>query len=338
MIRVNRAALLQKLEAVLPGTSTRDMIEQGNSFVFKNGRIYTFNDEVACIARSPIEDKTFTGAVQATPLLAILQKLEEEEVELDVVEGELIISGKRRKAGIRMDAEIHLPIDKLEVPKEWTPLHEDFVDAVSIVQECAGNDETKFILTCVHIHPKWVEACDNFQISRYKIKTGVKDPALVRRNAIKHIKHLGVTEFAETREWIHFRSSIGMQISCRRYIESFPDISPLIVMDDGNEINLPKGLAEACDKADIFSSENGDNNQVMVTLKPGKLYIKGQGASGWYSEVKKVSYAGEEFSFMISPKLLSEITKKHNTCRVSATRLKVGGGAFQYVTCLGKPE
>lgn len=334
-IRVEREKFLQVLETVQPGLSPREIVEQSSSFVFKGGRVITFNDEVACSRTSglPLD---FTGAVQAAPLLTLLGKLVEEELELQIGEGELLVLGKKRKAGIRMEATITLPVDSVEQPTEWQQLPEDFSDAVDMVQQCASKDESQFALTCVHLHPRWMEACDNFQITRYKLVTGVVKACLVRKEALRHITGLGMTKFAETETWLHFSGPSELQLSCRRYTEQYPDLAAYLKVEDGQPLTLPKGLAEATEKAQIFSAENPDNDQVLVELRPQKLRIKGQGNSGWFSEVKTIAYDGPELSFLISPKLLTELTKRVNDCEISKDRLKVSGGKWIYLSCLGK--
>ena len=58
---INRAALLQELEAVQPGLGTgRDTVEQAGCFGFHNGRVLTYNDEVSCSLETAIK---LTGAV-----------------------------------------------------------------------------------------------------------------------------------------------------------------------------------------------------------------------------------------------------------------------------------
>ncbi len=335
MLNVNRAEFLQHLEMVQPGLSTRDIIEQSSCFIFKNKKVITYNDEVSCSRHTGID---LTGAVQSGPLLAILSKLDEDELELETGEGELIVKGKRRRAGIRMESDILLPLDNIDKPEVWKTLPNDFHEAIDIVQQCAGKDQSHFTLTCVHIHPKWVEACDNFQLSRYRIKTGIDKPTLVRQSAIRSIISLGMTEFSETDSWIHFRNASKLVVSCRHYVDEFPNISELLKVEGGNPISLPKGLVEAIDKAQIFSSENSEVDQVLVRLMPGKLRIKGQGSSGWYTETKSMRYEGPVMEFLISPILLSELIKRHTECFVTEDRLKVDGGAFVYVTVLGKIE
>ena len=336
-MRVHREALLHCLESAEPGLSKREIVEQSSCFVFQNGQVMTYDDEVACRCKSLL-DKSFTGAVPAESLLNILRKLVEEELEISNGNGELLLIGKGRRAGIRMEAEITLPIANVELPKTFQPLPNEFAEAVGVVQHCAGTDDSQFHLTCLHLHPKWIEACDNFQICRWTLATGIKEPVLVRKKSIKHIVSLGMTEFAETDTWIHFRNPTGLTLSCRRYLEQFPDLSKFLQVE-GIPTTLPKGLAEATEKARIFSAENPEADRVLIELTEGRLRIKGIGVTGWYRETKKIVYKGQPISFRVAPQILVDLVKKHNDCVLASDRLKVdSGNNYVYVTCLGKPD
>lgn len=334
MNNVNRETLLHQLESVQPGLSSREIIEQSSCFVFKDGNVITYNDEVACTHKSALE---VTGAVQAGPLVSILRKLPDDDLSISVDGGELVIEGKRRRAALRLEAEVLLPVDKVEKPGKWRALGEDFLEAINLVQHCASKDESQFQLTCIHLHPDHIEACDNFQVTRVRFKTGVAKATLVRRDSIKHIVTLGMTEFSESETWIHFRNPGGLVLSCRRYMESFPDTTPILSFK-GHPITLPKGLGDAADRASVFSGEAAEDNQVLVELRTGKLRVKGIGASGSFQEIKKLKYDGPALAFQIAPELLIELTKKHNDAEITEGRLRVDGGKWSYVTCLSLPS
>jgi hypothetical protein len=336
-MRVNKGEFLQVLESVQPGLTTRDVLEQSACFAFKDGHVYTFNDEVSCRRESPIK---IEGAVQALPLLAVLRKMPEEEIDLEIEDGEFLVKGKRKKrvAGIQMQSEVKLAYDKVDMPEEWKKLPEDFSDAIWTAQQCVGKDESQYENTCVHLTRKFIEACDCLQAIRYKIKTPIEVPILVRGASIRHIHALGMTEMAETEQWIHFQNPSGLIVSCRRDVQDYESLDSILSQENAHPITLPKGLAEASDRAEIFSSENVDENEVVVELRPGKLRVMGQGVSGWYKEVKTIKYDGDPVEFLISPKLLIEITKQHNDCTISADKLRVDTGKFVYVAALGKIE
>jgi DNA polymerase III sliding clamp (beta) subunit (PCNA family) len=331
---INREEFLQQLESVVAGLSAREIIEQSKCFVFKDKKVMTYNDEIACVQDSCL---SIEGAVEATSLISLLRKLQEKELDIQTEEEQLLIRGKRKRAGIKMETDIKLPIDMLEIPEKWKTLPTDFADAISVVQSCASSDESNFASSCIHVTPEWIEACDNYQASRYTMPLKIKHNILIRKESLKHILSLDMTQFSETKNWIHFKNPSGLTLSCRRWIEDFPNITELLNMT-GSKVVLPKGLIEASEKAEIFSVENAEDNQVVVKLQPGKLKISGRGVSGFYEEIKKVKYKGKPISFAIAPSLLIYLIEHHNACMISENNLKVDSGKYQYVTVLQKEK
>lgn len=329
-MRVPRELLLRKLQQTAPGLASRELLEQSGSFVFKDGSILTFNDEIACRAEL---DVGIRGSVHAAPLLNLLQKMGDEEVDLKQDDAQLLIVGKTSRAGVRMNKEILLPIDSVEPPTEWKPLHPEFNDALEVVQGSASTDDLHFNLTCIHLAPKYVEACSGYQLTRYTLNSGLEKECLIKRQSAKNLVGLGVSKVSEGNNWIHFRSD-DLQISLRRWVQEYIDLDQLIDFE-GRLTTLPGGLAEAVQKAEIFSVDSGSENQVLVQIKKGKLRLKGEGAHGWYEEQKKIAYDGDPITFLIPPKLLVEITRRTNDCQITSERLKIDAGKFVFVACLG---
>lgn len=334
-MKVNREKLLNDLETVKAGLSPREFIEQSSCFVFNDGMVMTFNDEVAC--RKEVDLKV-TGAIQADRLLAILEKMDDPDLKYrDNEKGELEFRGKSKAFGVTKDAEIFLPVDRVEVPGDWEDLPSTFTEAVALVQTCVGKDESKFCLTCIHIHPQWVEACDNIQLMRVKVKTGIKKSILVRGASLKSIVSLGMDKVSLTENWIHFKNQDGLVLSCRKYMEDFPDVTKIVSVS-GHEVTIPKGLAEASERAAVFATDKSGDPQVMVTLSEGVLLMSGEGLTGWYKEKKSVSYEGPPLKFLIAPDLMKHISEKHQQAEIGDNMLKVTGGSWTYVTVLGKVE
>ena len=337
-MRINREELLKQLESVMPGLSSKEIIEQSSCFIFKAGTINTYNDEIACSIKTLLK---IEGAVSAVPFISILRKLKEDELEISENDSnsQLLIRAKQKRSGINMEQDILLPIEAVDKPKKWKKLPDNFADAIAIVQPCAGTNDHQFAMTCVHISSKFIEACDNHQVSRFRIRTDVEKSILIRKESLKHIVALDMSEFSETKHWIHFRNSDDLILSCRHWVDDYPsdDISKVLDMS-GEPLILPKGLKESVEKAEIFSVENTENSNVIVNIKRGKFKITGRGTSGWFSEVKKSKYAGPSLQFTIPPKLLVELVQRCNECEVNEERLKIKGGKFTYVTVLGKIE
>lgn len=341
--RINRIEFMQALESVVPGLTPKAVQEQSNCFAFLDGQVKTYNEEIACSHPTKLPDD-FRCAVRAKELLTLVQKLPEDEIDIALEGGEFIINGKRKQAGLVCDVEISLPVEMVEPPTTWKKLDPEFSEAVDIVQHCAGKDiEKDYVFACVHIHPSWLEACDRIQMVRYNLETPISKPALVRRDTLKHLVAMGMVKVSETDNWIHFKNPSGLVFSCRRYLDaSYKDLSVIFAekLKNAEPIAFPKGLSEAVEKAEIFSQENAEKsqNKVTVELSPGKLKLRGQGTNGWYTETKKIAWQGERMLFTINPKLLSELVKKHNECLITKERLKVDGGKFMYLSCLGVNE
>lgn len=334
-MNIQREDFLNNLEMVRAGLSPREFIEQSSCIVFQGGFAMTFNDEVACRVKVGVD---ITGAVQANALFDILGKLEDTELSIEEnANGELEFIGKRKKFGITKDAEIFLPIDRVETPDKWKPLPKEFTEAVGLVQHCVSGDESKFLLTCIHLHPEYVEACDNFQIMRVELGMGLKSSVLVRGTSLKDLVTLAMTEVALTKSWIHFRNAAGLIYSCRRYSEDYPVLDTLL-KSDGHPIVIPKGIAKASERAAVFAVDPSGESQVTVTLVPGKIRICGAGATGWYREVAKAAYDGPEMEFMISPTLLKQVSENHSEATISDNKLAVSGGHWKYVTVLSKAK
>lgn len=333
-MKVNRGQLLRQLEAVSPGLSKREILEQSDHFCFKDGRVITFNDEVAC--STDVELK-IEGAVPSNPMLALLRKLSEEEVEMKLEDGELRVQGDKRRAGIRVEAEVSLPIEGIEEPGKWREVPSELIEAIKVVGHCAGHNESLFKLTCIHLHPEWVEACDNYQMARYPLETGLAKPTLVRQAALSGVLTRDMKQWSDTENWLHFCMADGLILSLRRYMEEYSDLSKILVVT-GMPAKLPKGLEDALSKAEIFTADRDDANLVKVELRKGRMKLTGRGPQGWYAEQRKVDYSGEDLAFMVSPKLLLEITKRADTCEITEGRLKVDGGKFTWVACTSKPD
>lgn len=337
-MKLNRQGFLKSLSLLRPGLSSRENIEQSTCLVFRDGKISTFNDEVACIVKSPIK---IEGAVKANPLLQLLEKMSEDDIDIDIgEEGSIRVKGKRKRATYPMETEVLSPLDVIETPEDWYEIPEGFEDAVRATGPCASRDESMFILTCIHIGKDFLEATDRYQIARYPIEIPFEEDGdvIIRAESLMKVVGFNMEEFALTESWIHFRSK-SLQLSCRRFSEEYRDLSQYIT-DKGTEpLVLPGGLEEVIKRAEIFSSENVSDagKNLRVKIGEGRILIEGHGASGKYEEMQKVKYSGDPIEFMIAPSLLVEVGSKSSSCRIGRDRLYVNTGKFRYVTSIIDP-
>ena len=334
-MKISKEHLLNCLESVRPGLSPKNIIEQSASFVFQGGYIRTFNDDVSCRIKC---DVGFEGAVAGAPLIDSLRKLEDDELEITATDSKVSIKGKStRKITMRIEAEITLPYNQVDKPKKWVRLSSDFSDAALLVSECASTSEAVFKLTCVHVTPKHMEACDNSQIGRYTIKTGLKSNVLIRHDSLKSAAAFGMIAVSDTENWVHFRNEHGLVFSCRRYDLDYYDLTQFL-NKRGKAFKLPKGLKQSVERAEVFSKEIKDNNRVIVDISPKRLKLTGEGVNGMYSEAKRTDYKGPAISFLVGPAVLAKLSDNHDQCEITEGSLRATMGKFTYSTSLVRVE
>ncbi len=333
-MKIDRTVLLAKLNAISPGLSRKGVLEQSTHLVFLDGVAFTFNDEVACFIDF---DLGFNGAVIAAPFISLLNKMKEKEIELELGDGELLVRGKNRRAGICMEKEILLPIDGVEGSGEWKPLPGDFFDALKIVLNCVSDDRSFYVLTHVHLTSEFIESCDNFQSVRHQIKLDGVKPSLVRGSSLECVS--GMTEYSQSENWFHFRNEFGLRVSCRQQPETkqcrFPDLEE-VLKSDGASVELPKGLDSAIDRSVVFRSTSDEFEFVTVEIGQKKLRIMNRGDNGWYGEVMKVQYDGDVLRFSISPKLLLDVLMISDVCVVGKNKIVVETEKWTYASCTRK--
>lgn len=348
MNKIDKEKFLNDLQMVKSGLSSKELLEQSNCFVFKDGYVFTFNDEVACRKKC---EMSIEGAVPADLLLATLEKIKDPMLEVDInSDGQIEFRGKNKKFAINRDAEVLLPIEKVteETPQTWKQLPGNFSEVINKVKDCVSTDEANnFSLTCVHLHPDYIEACDNKQLLRWHVSLGNSRPLLVRGSAISSVVGLGMTKVSSTLSWIHFKNAAGLIFSCRKFAgDEYPPGMDEALKVQGEQIKLPKGVVEASDRASIYASEitPGIEPTVGVHLAPGMIKIEGSGLAGWYQELKKCVYNGPKIHFVITPTLLQHICNNFHEAKITAKKLKATGGskdnagAWEYVTSLGTPK
>ncbi len=336
-MKIDRATLVSQLEMVSPGLSARDIIEQSQCYVFTDGHVITYNDEIAC---SHPTDTDIEGAVVSSELLKLLHNIHKDELTLRVEKGELHILRKGGRSKIRMEEQILLPYDSVEKPKRWKPLPKDFLEAIRVARTCTSKDQSQFALTCLLFTKQYIDGCDRFQACRYTIDLPIKRSFLIRRESIGYIATMEVSEMSETKDWVHFRNDSGLVLSCRRYanVDDFLSIDD-IIRKEGKKLVLPKGLRRSIQNGRIFAeSDPGSDCRVQVTLKADKMYVEGSGINGTNTEVVKTKYKGPSFTFEISADLFIEFGDKFSNCHVSDRKLYVKANKLAYTTSIGKPK
>lgn len=332
--------LLTDLQLVAPGLARKKLIEQATSFMFISGKVCTYNDEVS-VSKKAVGVE-IDGAVQAEKLIGLLSKLGKKEIKLSIKQGEegageLLITTKRARAGLRIEHEIQLPIESVGEPKQWHKVPDNLFEAVSFCLFATSTDQTRPILTCVHVRDNYVEACDNYRGIRYKLKSRMPSKVndlLIPNTVAKDLRAYNVKKVGHTKEWTHFMCDGDIHFAYRRMVEEFPDLTPQLSVK-GTKLSFPKLTPQMIEVAGVFSGTDiGADEFIEVSIKDNRMMIHGYGELGWYKEQSLCNYSGTPFRFLIQPHFLVEILAHTNKAVVSDRRIKMQGDKFVYVAAL----
>lgn len=329
-MKVNRKELLASLESVKPGLASKEILEQSSAFVFKEGRVYTYNDLIAVSHPCP---KGLSGAVQSKELHALLTRSTDDELEVEVSEAELLISGKRNKASIALQAEIMLPLAEINCKKTWAALPAEFAAAVKFVLFSAGNDITKPWSTGVHISAGAVETCDNLRLTQHTLtgKYLKGNDLLIPASACVDLVRYVPTHFAVDEQWMHFMNKAGTEFSCRTIADQFPDLAPFVDRKWAYKIEFHADTSAILDRASVFlEGDNKTDPTVRMKIAGGAMVISSRGNAGWFEEKVRVRATKENFEFIINPQALKDMLPLLKDCELSddGAVLKFAGENF----------
>ena len=334
-MKVDRVLLLNCLSLLEPGLAKKEIVEQAVSFIFKNDRIISYNDSIS--VSIPFQSG-ITAAVIGSPLLSVLKKIKQKEVDLQFTDGMLYIVAGRSKAGIKCTAQINPIIDDLMIPKTpYMDLPKDFNEAVGFCL-LSVNTHEEFIFKCIHILNGIVESTDKKRLTRYYLaENNMSDWMLIPDTAAKHMSKYKFVSYVKEGAWIHLQTAEGVVFSFRTLVEDdFPSLDPFMPKE-GVGIDFPKELPEILDKALIFSKEH-DDPFVHIEIENNTMTVDCSCSSGCFEESTKLSYTGEKLSFHINPVFLSTMTKLLNSMTVCSNCAILSGDKFDHVALFLIPE
>lgn len=334
-LKMKKTDLLSALEIVKPGLANKEIIEQSTSFAFMEGRVVTYNDEIS-IAH-PVAGLEITGAIQATELYLILKKIKQEDIEVEIIDSEVILSAGRVKVGLTLQTEIKLPLEEIGSITKWKTLPEEYLQAIKMAMYSCSTNNSEPILTCVHINEEgYIEGSDGFRVMRTTLTSKMPThtyliPASVANELIK----LNPIKISLGEGWVHFKTEAGTVMSCRVFEENFPGTSELLKVK-GKEFTFPKTINQILDRASIFNKQESGSSSlsadVTVVLENNRIKISSQSDTGWFMEEANIRYEEEKIEFNIVPSLLKNILASVLTCKFNGRILKFTGDNWVFIT------
>lgn len=324
-MEINRTKLLTVLEKVSPGLALSENIAQSASFVFSDGKVFAYNDEIAV---GHLVDLDIEGAVSSKELMALLGKLKSDTIEIDIDDNEFLINNKLVKSGISMEKEILLPIDQLigGWGEDRYGLPDKFMKGIKTCLSSCASDSESVILSNIHMKGKFMESCDNYQMTRFDLKEDSQENILIPAAACNYLIHYKMDQYFQTDGWIHFSDGEDLIFSCRIIEDEYPDLEPFLKVK-GNTITLPKQLNEIMDRSNIF------NSRVQINILKNWCKVRAESDTGWIEEKVRIREK-KDIDFYINSQMLKLILKISNKLTVGEQSLKFEMEDFVHVIAL----
>lgn len=312
--------VLSRIENAMLAVMAAPILAQSDTIVFEGGELISFSGEILTRQPSPFGEK-ITGAILAGDLLEVFKRFPDDVLRVESKEGELIVRGKKRMAGLRMMEEILLPYKNVPDPGKFYSFSDKLIPHMLSASEFCGKDEAKPKITHVHITENIVEAVDGFQYFRASFQTGLKREVQIHHAIIKSLskypfKEASVSESEEG--WIHFKTDGGdLRISCVCNTSDYfsEEVFENMLKQDGVEVELPENMEEILSRAEIMNpaiaATGKADSRVEISLGKNRLTILTEKENGWFKERKEILYSGPEFTFCINPAFLRTMISKN---------------------------
>lgn len=334
-MEIEKNKFKRALELVKPALSSAEAIENTTSFGFSKNKVTAYNDEI-CISHV-IDGLDLSGLVIADELYSFINKMNGLTLKMEVDEKQLILKSGRMKAGFVLKADESLPLDELHRQKKWHDIPNQFLESLRLAAKSVSKDNNKPILTCVHVNKQgFIEGSDNLRIMRCTMNEEFPFSSfLIPSKSVQEVLKLKPNKIALTKGWVHFKNEENTDISCRLFLDNYPDTNAFLHVK-GKKLTFPKSIIKILEKASIFKRGDSElTTEATFLIKDGFMLIKSESNVGnWYKQKEKIDYSGTPFSFMVTPILLHDIVSLQRTCTIGSKLIKFEGDGWIYINAL----
>lgn len=353
---------LDLVEAPLKDAQKLDAEMGTGTFIFRDGKVYTYNDRMAVYAPSPLKETVSVAGGVFHSLVNKLAAAATEEVEITVKKNVMLLKSDgwfngevplRNREGSAADKFI----DSLQKTKlKFIAIDEKFKEALRLCRFTTSKDVTLSALTGVYFNDKEIISSDAYRISRYNLSKGLGASFVISFKVVHYLVGLDIKSFADSKAWAYFKTEGGATIACRKMNVKYPESVGSSLVETQKkakhiaEARFPAaavGMVDIC--SSIFSDgkssaqntvgEVGEETFVEITMKDGVFVVKSTAAAGKVLCQKKATKWGKEaYRLLIDPNFLGMIMELSDKFKTVGDVLVFEAGDFCYVTTYIRPD
>ena len=326
-MEINRVAVLNALQAVSPGLSRRQTVEEAQNFIFSDGYLTTYNDNI-CV-KYPL-DLGIKASVRADKFFSVIKKLGTNLINTEMIdiymEGDKVVV-KCKDAEAKVNS---VSIDRFEkfLAKlnvsgltGWKDVPENFLAGLELCSFSTSKDKTKEYTTCVFVNGDSIFSTDSLRVSRYVLDESVGD-FLIPATSIKQLLKYNLEKYIVDEKWIHFLTGEDAVFSCRLSLADQVDLRGFFKSVEeeeveGEEIVLPDDLQDAVQFVGIFAEGAMTLDlKINITIEKGKIILESKRSDGTSKKSINIDYDGDPVKFSVHPEFFSQVLRY-------ATKLKI---------------
>jgi DNA polymerase-3 subunit beta len=295
-----------------------------------NTMVYSTDLELSAIGsidfRAPEEKRI---VIHGRKFLEILREMDNGEITLQIEENILAIKQKQTEIVLSLqDPEEFPEVKKISGSEELIIDGETFLEMIEKVSFAISVDETRYILTGMHISGKdgsmVVVGTDGFRMAFYqKSIDGMKSfkGITIPKRSLSELERIidEGEKVSMTIEEKHVQISTKNIVVVSRVIEgSFPDYENVIPQANENTVQLNKeSFMKGLKKV---SSIIGRSEPIKMSLTKGKLELEAESDIGRAKEIIDIDYSGDNIAMNFNVRFVMDVVShmEGNTIIVSA--------------------
>lgn len=333
-MKIKRIEFLDVLNKIIYATNKTEILEQSNCFIFNKKEITAFNGEI--YAKIQFESP-WEFAVVANDLIQVISKFPDEEINMEIKENQLIVKGKKKRAGLTIQNEISLPIEDLPQPTKMKKIPKNLMSNLKIAAEICQLNNENYKVSHVYVTKNQIVATDRYRFIRIKMKTGI-ERLLIPASAIISIDET-INEICENKGWLFLnckKSKILYAVCCSsdEYVED-ELITDVLDIKDSSPVQFPKEMANVIDRAMVMAKDD-HQRLAKISLSKTSVIIRTQKDTGWYEEKQPVRFKGEDMKILISLPLFKGLLSRTSKAKVTEEKIKMEKDGLEFVTALGE--
>lgn len=280
---VDTKSFREALEVTKFGLAQRAIIESTDAYGFCDGRIYTFNDDIAINHWSPFNN--VNADINAKSLQSILKDLSDPHVDVYCSDFTFHIDGKLTSASLPASQTSYIReyFMELAIPSVdsdiWKSVSTDLGPQARKAIATVSTNMARPILNCLHWSNDAMESTDNYSVTRCTLASAhpeVKSILIPNESASVLLK-FDPTAFVCTGDWLHFKTKQKAIVSIRTFEGVFPDLSKCLSRKPRKFIEFPPNFLAILKRVSKFAADGcylGSTKEAKISIDKGALTVQ----------------------------------------------------------------